>query len=127
VFVSVVAIAQVASEVTKRLIGRPRPSLVPHLDLALSSSFPSGHALMSPVVYLTLAMTLTGKPGSGPDRALILAGAVMLCAAIGISRVFLGVHWPSDVLGGWSLGAAIALAAGAVIRVADEKSAQGNP
>jgi undecaprenyl-diphosphatase len=111
VFAIAVVFAQAASEVLKHLIARPRPMLVPHLDLISSASFPSGHAMMSPVVYLTLAVVLAAGAENRRVRVLLVGSAVLLVTAIGITRVYLGVHWPTDVIAGWMLGSAIALAA----------------
>lgn len=116
VFAVTVLAAQLISDGLKLWIGRPRPTLVSHLDLVYSNSFPSGHALMTPVVYLTLAGILAAGERRPGERALLLGGAAVLTAAVGISRVYLGVHWPTDVLAGWILGAAIALAASLVLR-----------
>lgn len=96
-------------DLIKGLVVRARPDLVPHLVDAHGYSFPSGHATSSAVVYLTLA-SLAGQVT--PDRAArryLLAVAVMLAGAIGCSRVYLGVHWPSDVIAGWSFGTLWAL------------------
>jgi undecaprenyl-diphosphatase len=111
VFGAAVIFAQVASEGVKRLVDRPRPDLVPQHDLVYSASFPSGHAMMAPVVYLTLAAIVAAGNGRQAIKALLLIGAALLVVVIGVSRVYLGVHWPSDVLAGWTLGTAIALAA----------------
>lgn len=93
----------------KRTIGRPRPTLVEHWASVHDLSFPSGHSASSAVVYLTIAALLTQLVRGRAARRAIVAGAVLLVGAIGLSRVYLGVHWPSDVLAGWSLGAAWAL------------------
>ena len=66
-----------------------------------TSSFPSGHATSSMIFYLTLALALTSEMRW---RGLAVAGAILLSFLIGISRVMLGVHWPSDVVGGWAFG-----------------------
>lgn len=116
VFAGAVIFAQITSEATKHLVDRPRPALVNHLDLVYSSSFPSGHALMSPVVYLTLASILGAAVASRVERASIVGAAAALSIAIGVSRVYLGVHWPTDVLGGWIVGALIAMAASIAVR-----------
>jgi undecaprenyl-diphosphatase len=80
--------------------------LVEHLTHAASSSFPSGHATLSAVTYLTLgALMARGQPGARL-KALVLGGAILLTILVGFSRVYLGVHWPTDVLAGWCLGAA---------------------
>ncbi len=98
-----------AVDIIKGLVLRARPDLVPHLVDASGYSFPSGHATSSAVVYLTLA-SLAGQVT--PDRATrryLLVVAVIMVGAIGCSRVYLGVHWPSDVLAGWSFGTLWAL------------------
>jgi undecaprenyl-diphosphatase len=108
VFVLTVVFAEVASAVLKTLLARPRPDLVPHLDLVYSASFPSGHAMMSPVVYLTLAAVLAAGERRRSEKVVLIGGAAALAGMIGVSRVYLGVHWPTDVLAGWALGCAIA-------------------
>ncbi len=119
VFAVTVIAAQAASGVLKQFVDRPRPQLVPHLDLVYSMSFPSGHAMMTPVVYLTLAAILSAGERPLAAKMLLLGGAALVVAAVGVSRVYLGVHWPTDVLGGWALGSAIALAASiALLRAA---------
>ncbi len=89
----------------KHLVARARPDLVPHLMQETSNSFPSGHAAHSAIVYLTLATLAFPIVRRRRTRGVIVAGAVMLVAMIGASRVYLGVHWPSDVLAGWLFGA----------------------
>jgi undecaprenyl-diphosphatase len=94
----------------KLIYARPRPNLVPHLVDVTSSSFPSGHATDSALVYLTLAALLARTVPERASRVFIIAAAILLTLLIGISRVYLGVHWPSDVVAGWTIGAAWALA-----------------
>jgi undecaprenyl-diphosphatase len=84
----------------KLLFGRARPDLVEHLVHAGSASFPSGHTLRSAVVYLVLYFIITRSLGRGASPAR-LSLVLLLAALIGASRVYLGVHWPSDIVFGW--------------------------
>jgi undecaprenyl-diphosphatase len=90
----------------KTIIARGRPEVVPHLMTADSLSFPSGHSLMSMVVYVMLAALLTPQLADRRTRVYVIAVALLFTLMIGVSRVYLGLHYPSDVLGGWSLGLA---------------------
>ena len=101
VLVFIVLIGRGLSEAQKYTVARVRPALEPHLVVVRTSSFPSGHATSSMIFYLTLALALT--VGTRWHRA-AAAGAVLLSLLIGTSRVMLGVHWPSDVIGGWAFG-----------------------
>ena len=94
----------------KAWIARPRPALVPHLAQVTDASFPSGHAMVSAALYLTLALMLAEGAKRWTARVAIVAFGAFLAVLIGCSRVYLGVHWPSDVLAGWSFGTAWALA-----------------
>ena len=102
VLMSVILLGRGLSEVQKYEIARARPTLEPHLVVVQTSSFPSGHAASSMIFYLTLALALSSR---GPWRWVSAASAVLLSLLIGTSRVMLGVHWPSDVVGGWAFGA----------------------
>lgn len=101
VFLVTVALSIAGHSVMKEVFGRSRPELVPWLDHVDTYSFPSGHAAGTMVVLL-LGSLLIG------DRRVVVA-AVLLSIAIGLSRVALGVHWPSDVVGGWIFGGGMAL------------------
>lgn len=100
----------IAVALAKQIVGRERPALVDHLVEVGSASFPSGHAANSAIIYLTIALTLMQIVPARRARWFLFAATVLLVTAIGTSRVYLGVHWPSDVLAGWSFGALWALA-----------------
>lgn len=100
---------QVLSSLLKLGIDRPRPELVSHLMDETTMSFPSGHAMMSAVTYLTLGALITRIMPTAARRAFVMAIAVLLTVLIGVSRIYLGVHWPSDVLAGWCAGFAWAM------------------
>jgi len=97
------------SQGMKWVYGRPRPDLVPHGAEVYTASFPSGHSMMSAVVYLTLGALLARTQADAAVKAYVLAVAVALTVLVGTSRVYLGVHWPTDVLASWSLGGVWAL------------------
>ncbi len=95
----------------KRLFRRERPKLLPHLEAVSSTSFPSGHAMASSSLYVTLAFVASRSRLLRPHRTALLASAGTLATMVGASRVYLGVHWPTDALGGLALGTAWACAA----------------
>jgi undecaprenyl-diphosphatase len=100
---------QILSSVLKLGIDRPRPDLVSHLAQVQTLSFPSGHAMMAAVTYLTLGTMLAGIVPGRATKIYVLGVAVLVTLMVGVSRLYLGVHWPSDVLAGWCAGFAWAM------------------
>ena len=103
------------STLLKAGFDRARPDVVMHTTRVYSASFPSGHAMMSAVVYLTLGALLAATQQGKRLKLYILALGAVLTLLVGISRVYLGVHWPTDVLAGWALGASWAMACWSVM------------
>lgn len=95
----------VVSSALKLGVARPRPEIVPHLVHVHDLSFPSGHAMLSAVTYLTLAALLSRAEQYRSTRIFLMAAGIFLTLIIGLSRLYLGVHYPTDVLGGWCAGA----------------------
>lgn len=102
--------ASIVDSLLKNLFHRARPDVVPHLTYVSNASFPSGHAMISAAVYLTLGLMLAESERRTVVRAYLLTFMCLLALLVGASRVFLGVHWPSDVVAGWCFGAVWALA-----------------
>lgn len=93
----------------KAAIGRPRPAIVPYLSNFNSASFPSGHSMMSAVVYITFSLMLADLAIRKRVGALLFIAPVAISAAVGFSRVYMGVHYPTDVFAGWCAGISWAL------------------
>ncbi|MDX8532109.1 phosphatase PAP2 family protein [Mesorhizobium sp. VK25A] len=108
VFVAIAG-GQVLSSLLKLEVDRPRPELVSHLVTETSLSFPSGHAMLSAVTYLTLGSLAARFLPDRRTKVFVLCLAVLTTVLVGTSRVYLGVHWPSDVLAGWCAGFAWAM------------------
>ena len=106
----------------KALITRPRPSIVPHLTEVSSWSFPSGHSMMSAAIYLTLGTLLTTVIQERYQRFYIFFLAVSVTILVGLSRIYLGVHYPTDVLAGWTLGLVWAVFCRMVLRYVQKET-----
>ena len=100
-------VGAVASPVAKALVGRERPALEAGLTTAGGGSFPSGHALASGTVVLVLLLVLAPPPRSRAARWGRWSLGLGFCVLVGVDRVWLGAHWPTDVLGGWALAVVI--------------------
>lgn len=100
---------QLLSTALKHVFHRPRPQLVAHLSRVYTTSFPSGHSMLSAVVYLTLGTLLASFVDERRLKFYFVSVAMFLTLIVGVSRVFMGVHYPTDVLAGWSAGLAWAL------------------
>ena len=99
----------ILNAVLKHLFQRARPDVVPYLTEFSNFSFPSGHTIMSAIVYLTIGILLARTNTRRAMKIYIMALAIGLTLIVGISRIYLGVHWPTDVLAGWCLGIAWAI------------------
>ncbi|PZP55862.1 MAG: phosphoesterase [Micavibrio aeruginosavorus] len=108
--VAAVIAGTILSNSLKLGFDRPRPDLVPHATETLTSSFPSSHSMMSAIVYLILGALLAQAQASRKLKIYFLSIAVFLTLIVGISRIYLGVHWPSDVMAGWLAGLVFACA-----------------
>lgn len=97
------------SQGLKAVFGRERPDMAYRVVEAVNASFPSGHAMLSAVVFLTLGVLAARFSERRRVKVLAISAAVLLSLLVGASRVYLGVHWASDVLAGWSVGAAWAM------------------
>jgi len=116
-FVVVAIVAGYSLSMTlKALIARPRPDIVPWLSHVHSSSFPSGHSMMSAVVYLSLGLMLSDLTSRRLLKTFVVVAPLTISALVGLSRVYMGVHYPTDVVAGWWLGISWSLACWLAIR-----------
>ncbi len=122
IFVAVAG-GQVLSSLLKVGIDRPRPELVSHLVTETSLSFPSGHAMLSAVTYLTLGSLAARFLPGRVAKVYVLSLSVLVAVLVGVSRIYLGVHWPSDVLAGWCAGFAWAMLCWLVARLLQSREA----
>ena len=96
----------IVSTLLKSAFARARPDLVDHMDLVFTASFPSGHSMIGMLAWLTLAAVAVRFITRRSLRVFMIAAALAIAVLVGLSRVYLGVHWPSDVFAGWCLGLA---------------------
>jgi len=104
------------SMIFKAMIARPRPEIVPWLSHVHSSSFPSGHSMMSAVVYLSLGLMLSDLTARRLVKIFVVVAPLTISAVVGFSRVYMGVHYPTDVVAGWWLGISWSLACWLAVR-----------
>lgn len=125
VLVSVVG-GTILSTLLKMGYNRPRPDLVA-MSQQFTASFPSGHAMLSAVTFLTLGALLARLAPTRPLRFLSISAAILLTLLVGVSRVYMGVHYPSDVLAGWCVGAAWALLCSMIALTLQRRAAIDRP
>jgi undecaprenyl-diphosphatase len=111
------------SSALKHVYRRPRPDLVAHLSAVYTTSFPSGHSMLSATVYLTLGLLMANFVRQRRLKFYFITIALFLTFIVGVSRVFMGVHYPTDVLAGWSAGLTWALLCGAIARYLQRRGA----
>lgn len=111
----------ILSSALKSAFDRPRPDLVPHGSYVLTKSFPSGHAMMAATTYLTLGAIMAQAEKLRALKIFFLLLGITLAVIVGISRVYLGVHWPTDVLAGWVAGAVWALGCWSAARIIEHR------
>lgn len=115
--------ASVLDTTLKLELHRARPTIVPHLTMVDNASFPSGHAMISAAILLTIGAMISETVKSTAARVCIMAFAGFLVFLIGLSRLYLGVHWPTDVMAGWALGGVWALIVFAANRLLRRRAA----
>ncbi|OYX63894.1 MAG: phosphatase PAP2 family protein [Novosphingobium sp. 32-60-15] len=106
----------IVNTLVKLAVGRPRPLIVPHLTDAGGQSFPSGHSFNAAVVYIAIALAFAAMSPKRSVRWTLISLAIVLSMGVAVSRVWLGVHFPSDVMAGWLGGAGWAFLAVAMLQ-----------
>jgi undecaprenyl-diphosphatase len=130
-YASLVTVSSAGGALLNKLLkahfARPRPEAVPHLREVFSMSFPSGHAMLSAVVYLTLGALLMPILKNKRERIYCLGVAMLSTLLVGASRVYLGVHYPTDVLAGWVIGLSWALLCWIAARIMAGRAIRAQP
>jgi undecaprenyl-diphosphatase len=111
-----VCVGYLLSVLLKAIVDRPRPSIVPHLSHQDSPSFPSGHSMMSAIVYLTLGLMLAELAIKKRVKLFLVISPLLIAALVAVSRVMMGVHYPTDVFAGWCAGLSWAMTCWLVVR-----------
>ncbi|WP_037066431.1 phosphatase PAP2 family protein [Allorhizobium undicola] len=124
---SAIVLGAAAESGLKLLFSRARPDVVPHLVDVQTMSFPSGHAMMSAITYLTLGAMLARGQTGWRLRSFVFGCGLFLTLLIGMSRIYLGVHWPTDVMAGWTVGSAWALCVWMVADWLNRRRRPGDP
>ena len=109
ILASSIALGAITEYGMKSAFARVRPEVVPHLVQVTSLSFPSGHAMLSAITYLSIGALVARAHADRRSRIFVICAGVAITLLIGFSRVYLGVHWPTDVLAGWIIGSLWAL------------------
>lgn len=122
---ALIAIATAGGEglnaLLKESFERARPAITSHLVEVKTSSFPSGHSMAASIFYLTMGALLAQTARRRREKIYLMSAAILLTLLTGVSRVYLGVHYPTDVLAGWSAGAAWAILCWFVARWLDRR------
>jgi undecaprenyl-diphosphatase len=118
---------QIMSSILKVVFARQRPDIVPHLAEVSTASFPSGHSMMSAAVYLTLGTLLVRLEVRRRTRIYSMTIAILATLLVGFSRIYLGVHFPTDVLAGWLIGLLWALLCWTAVRILQRRGAVEDP
>ena len=101
---SALIIGSAISSSLKLALSRPRPDLVPQLDVVFTNSYPSAHAMVSMFAWLLFALLLSSLAKTARLINPLIICALLVSLMVGVSRIYLGVHWPSDVVAGWAAG-----------------------
>lgn len=116
ILITAVIGAYMLSYILKGLFARPRPEFIPAGEYTYTASFPSGHALLAATTYLTLGIIVAQLMPSSRLKAFVLLLAFFVMLLVGFTRMYLGVHWPTDVLAGWVIGSVWAIFCWLVVR-----------